>query len=97
MSLDAAVMDLSAVFEYGQGYVALSRVRALKGLHLLGWNEKTFQVHPVVAEADITWRGQSVEAKRLFGAMPESDLKRCKKIFCVPAAWKKRISRKIVV
>ncbi|HQF41171.1 MAG TPA: helix-turn-helix domain-containing protein [Candidatus Paceibacterota bacterium] len=81
MSLDAAVMDLSAVFEYGQGYVALSRVRALEGLFLLGWNERTFQVHPIVAEADVAWRGQSSETGRLFGAMAESDLEKMQENF----------------
>ena len=30
MSLDRAHMDLSSAFEYGQGYVAISRVRTLK-------------------------------------------------------------------
>ncbi|MEK7615560.1 MAG: PIF1 family DEAD/DEAH box helicase, partial [Patescibacteria group bacterium] len=48
MSLDAAVMDLSSVFEFGQGYVALSRVRRLSGLFLLGWNERAFEVHPEI-------------------------------------------------
>lgn len=48
MSLDEAVMDLSEVFEYGQGYVALSRVRRLSGVHLIGWNQRAFQVHPEV-------------------------------------------------
>ena len=46
MSLDAAVMDLGSVFEYGQGYVALSRVRNLSGLHLLGINDHALLVHP---------------------------------------------------
>ena len=39
MSLDEAVMDLSRVFEFGQGYVALSRVRRLSGVHLLGYKD----------------------------------------------------------
>ena len=39
ISLDEAVMDLSRVFEYGQGYVALSRIRKLSGVYILGWNE----------------------------------------------------------
>lgn len=56
MSLDAAVMDLSAVFEFGQGYVALSRVRRLSGLHLLGWNEMTFLVHPEILKQDAKFR-----------------------------------------
>ena len=52
MSLDEAVMDLSEVFEYGQGYVALSRVRRLSGVHLIGWNQRAFQVHPDVIEKE---------------------------------------------
>lgn len=39
MSLDAAVIDLRKTFEYGMGYVALSRVRSLSGMELVGFNE----------------------------------------------------------
>ncbi len=63
MSLDAAVMDLSHAFEYGQGYVALSRVRSLSGLHLLGWNERALRVHPLALEKDADFRRAS-EAER---------------------------------
>ena len=66
MSLDEAVMDLSDVFEFGQGYVALSRVRKLSGIHLLGWNARTFQVHPEVLEEDGAFRARSEEAVRAF-------------------------------
>ncbi|MBI4272801.1 AAA family ATPase [Candidatus Uhrbacteria bacterium] len=59
MSLDAAVVDLSSVFEFGQGYVALSRIRRLAGLYLLGWNERAFQVHPEVLAQDVSFRAQS--------------------------------------
>lgn len=59
MSLDAAVVDLTGVFEFGQGYVALSRVRRLSGLYLLGWNERAFQVHPDVFAQDALFRAQS--------------------------------------
>ena len=56
MSLDAAVMDLSNAFEYGQGYVALSRVRSLARPHLLGWNERALRVHPLALEKDADFR-----------------------------------------
>lgn len=59
MSLDEAVVDLKGVFEFGQGYVALSRVRRLSGLHLLGWNARAFQVHPEVLAQDVLFRSQS--------------------------------------
>ncbi len=59
MSLDGAVMNLKTVFEYGQGYVALSRVRSLDGLHLLGINDHALLVHPEILEKDAVFRAQS--------------------------------------
>lgn len=56
MSLDEAVVDLSKAFEYGQGYVAISRVRSLSGLTLTGLNDKTFMMHPKVIEQDKIFR-----------------------------------------
>jgi hypothetical protein len=64
MSLDAAVVDLSRAFEYGQGYVALSRLRSLKGLYLLGLNERALRVHPSAAEKDAEFRAASEAAHR---------------------------------
>jgi hypothetical protein len=59
MSLDAAVIDLSKAFEYGQGYVALSRLRTLSGLYLLGLNERALRVHPAAVEKDAEFRAAS--------------------------------------
>lgn len=56
MSLDSALIDLKSTFEFGQGYVAISRVRTLSGLHLTGINDKTFLMHPKVVEQDIIFR-----------------------------------------
>ncbi|MFA6463860.1 MAG: helix-turn-helix domain-containing protein [Candidatus Paceibacterota bacterium] len=81
MSLDEAVMDLSKVFEFGQGYVALSRVRTLSGLYLLGLNEKALMVHPDVFSQDILFKEASVEARSAFKNMPESELKIIQKNF----------------
>lgn len=74
LSLDSAVMDLSAAFEYGQGYVALSRVRSLSGLYLSGFNERALQVHPEIAVRDAQFRGASQAAVEAFGAMPAEEL-----------------------
>lgn len=52
MSLDEAIIDLSKTFEYGQGYVAISRVRSLEGMVLEGMNDKVFEMHPRVIEFD---------------------------------------------
>lgn len=52
MSLDAVEVDLSKSFERGMGYVALSRVRSLAGLTLLGLNELAVQVRGEVLHFD---------------------------------------------
>lgn len=56
MSLDQAHIDLSRAFEYGQGYVALSRVRSLAGLTLEGFNKKALQMHPTIVKIDKEFR-----------------------------------------
>ncbi|MEK7680861.1 MAG: PIF1 family DEAD/DEAH box helicase [Patescibacteria group bacterium] len=76
MSLDEAVVDLSEVFEFGQGYVALSRVRRLSGLHLLGWNERAFQVHPDVLAEDEMLRAGSEASELAFSEIPADELQK---------------------
>jgi hypothetical protein len=61
MSLDAAEIDLSRSFLPGMGYVALSRVRSLAGLRLMGMNQMSLQVNPEVAEMDRKFISQSNE------------------------------------
>jgi ATP-dependent DNA helicase PIF1 len=49
MTLDKVEMDLSRCFEYGQAYVALSRVRNLSGISIIGSvNASKFYAHPKV-------------------------------------------------
>jgi hypothetical protein len=76
MSFDAALMDLSQVFEYGQGYVALSRVRRLSGLFLLGTNERTFEVHPEVFAKDAELRKSSEAAREKFARISKEELQK---------------------
>ena len=60
MSLDTASIDLSRAFEYGHGYVAISRVRSLEGLHLAGISEEAYMVNPKVMEQDKIFREKGV-------------------------------------
>jgi ATP-dependent DNA helicase PIF1 len=81
MSLDAAHMDLSQAFEYGQGYVALSRVRTLEGLSLAGLNERALEVHPEIKEQDRKFREQSEIARAAFAKIPTPELEEMQKNF----------------
>lgn len=74
MSMDSAVMDLSKTFEFGQGYVALSRVRKLSGVHLLGVSEQAFRVSPEILAQDILFREQSDMAHEEYERLAEKDL-----------------------
>lgn len=62
MSLDAAEIDLSRSFVPGMGYVALSRVRSLNGLKLMGMNQMALTVNQDVAEMDRKFIADSNEA-----------------------------------
>ena len=49
MSIDKAVVDIgSSIFQYGQTYVALSRVKSLLGLYLTKVNAQKIKAHPDV-------------------------------------------------
>ena len=74
MSLDAAEIDLSKAFVYGQGYVALSRVRTLDGLKVLGMNPNALQVDPKVVGQDEKFHAESDAAEEAFAAMEDDEV-----------------------
>lgn len=59
MSLDAAVIDLRKCFAPGMGYVALSRVRSLEQVYLIGINGKALQLAPEIRMLDRELRAAS--------------------------------------
>ena len=73
MSLDAAEIDLRNAFAFGQGYVALSRVRTLQGMKILGVGPNALAIDPRVSKADEKFRTQSEEVEEAFGAMDEAE------------------------
>ena len=72
MTLDAAEIDLSRTFELGQGYVALSRLKSLAGLQLLGMNDMSLQLDPLARGADKRFLALSDEADANY-AMLDAD------------------------
>jgi len=63
MTLEAAEVDLTKTFETGQGYVALSRLKDLNGLRLLGYNEIALQVDGLALKADRRFQELSAHAE----------------------------------
>lgn len=81
MSLDAAEIDLNNAFEYGQGYVALSRVRTLEGLLLRGANQRALEVHPKILMRDASFKEHSENGEEAFLQMEEEELHEMHKKF----------------
>ncbi|MCK5591322.1 MAG: helix-turn-helix domain-containing protein, partial [Candidatus Pacebacteria bacterium] len=75
MSLDAAEMDLSRSFEPGMGYVALSRVRTLDGLRMLGWGEKAGEVNKEVLEFDQGFKKEAKSVSEWLKSLGKSVIK----------------------
>jgi len=71
MTIDAAEIDLSDAFERGMGYVALSRVRSLAGIKLVGFNGVALQVSPEILAFDRELLKFSEETSREFRETPE--------------------------
>jgi ATP-dependent exoDNAse (exonuclease V) alpha subunit len=49
-TLDKMAVDLSDLWDAGQAYVALSRVRSPEGLYIMGWDRTSIKSHPAVTE-----------------------------------------------
>lgn len=81
MSLDAAEIDLSRAFVYGQGYVALSRVRTLGGLKMLGMSANALQVDPKIVVLDEKLRAESEIVDDTFLQMDESETEKLHRQF----------------
>jgi ATP-dependent exoDNAse (exonuclease V) alpha subunit len=73
MTLDAAEIDLSKAFEPGQGYVALSRIKTLRGLTLMGLNEMALSVEPKVKSSDRIFKASSNQLAKHYTSLEPSD------------------------
>ena len=78
MTLDAAEIDLSKTFESGQGYVALSRIKNIEGLRLMGLNPMALRVDPLILHVDSRIKGASLKARELMESLsPEAFESQC--------------------
>ena len=75
MTLDAAQIDLSKTFEVGQGYVALSRIKNIDGLQLLGFNETALMVDPLILSIDNRIKQASKKTHDMILKYSQDDIK----------------------
>ncbi|MFA6190301.1 MAG: PIF1 family DEAD/DEAH box helicase [Candidatus Staskawiczbacteria bacterium] len=81
MNLDSAEMDLSKCFLPGMGYVALSRLKSLKGLNLLGINNLAFCVNQKAIEVDKNFKKLSKESSAELKKISSGDISKRQKLF----------------
>ena len=83
MTLDAAEIDLSRTFELGQGYVALSRLKSLAGLQLLGMNTMSLQLDPLARGADKRFLALSEEADANYAMLDAKSMQQAHEKFII--------------
>jgi ATP-dependent DNA helicase PIF1 len=88
MSLDAAEIDLRNAFTYGQGYVAISRVRSLMGMKVIGLNSQALLVDPRVVHKDEHFRSDSDDAEYAFNEMDDAEIETMQKNFILASGGK---------
>ncbi|MDD2935599.1 MAG: helix-turn-helix domain-containing protein [Candidatus Pacebacteria bacterium] len=81
MSLDCAEIDLSKSFVEGMGYVALSRVKKIDGLRLMGLNDIALRVNKEVFELDKKLLLFSEKAVDELNSFSESEIRKIQETF----------------
>lgn len=81
MTLDAAEIDLSRAFEPGQGYVALSRIKSLEGLTLMGLNDTALSVDKRVRTIDEKIKQESEELHETFSKLSSEEREHQMRLF----------------
>ncbi len=95
MTLPCAAIDLTNSFEYGQGYVALSRLTSLAGLELIGMNNNSLKVHPTVLDMDDYFQTQSGKSEAFLFSSSKEELDELSEqfiIFCGGSSKKNKNS-----
>jgi ATP-dependent exoDNAse (exonuclease V) alpha subunit len=86
MTLDYAEVDLSKSFTGGMGYVALSRVKSLDNLSIIGINNNSLKISPKIIEFDKQFRNQTKETLVMISKHSEYELKKLHKEFIYATA-----------
>ncbi|MEN9582707.1 MAG: hypothetical protein RL641_661 [Candidatus Parcubacteria bacterium] len=94
MSMDSAEIDLSNAFAYGMGYVALSRVRTLSGIRLVGFSPDALKVDPTVLAFDRELRQESKDNEAMFGKLNVEAQKKLESEFIVRMGGTLQASKK---
>lgn len=76
MTLDAARIDLRKAFVEGMGYVALSRVKNLANLYLIGINNMALRVSEDAQQIDVLLRQRAKADQKKFAHLEKKAIKR---------------------
>ena len=96
MTLDGARIDLRKAFVEGMGYVALSRVKGLDSLSLIGINKMALKVSDEAIEIDKALRKKSKKDKDKFEHLREKakkSAKTAKKEVKKKSNWSEKVSK----